>query len=209
MGASKSDPRRRRMLGVVHMAIKQLAMADDDYRAILWTKTGRKSSADCTIAELQRMIAEFERLGYRAPKGRSPNPASHPVARKARALWIGLHALGAVRDPSERALERFAKRQLGVDRLHWADQSRAFPLIEALKTWAEKEGWSQKVPVRASSAEAGRMLTERLYHRLVALLGECGSSRAFIDPANLDDWALYRANDELAFALREARAARQ
>ena len=58
-------------------------------------------------------------------------------------MWISLHQLGAVRDPSEAALEAFARRQLGVDRLRWAVASEANALIEALKQMAERAGWSQ------------------------------------------------------------------
>ncbi|HVY35592.1 MAG TPA: phage protein GemA/Gp16 family protein, partial [Caulobacteraceae bacterium] len=46
-------------------------------------------------------------------------------------------------EPSEHALEAFAKRQLGVDAMQWADQSMGYRLIEALKAMAERAGWSQ------------------------------------------------------------------
>ncbi|MFX8708345.1 regulatory protein GemA, partial [Acinetobacter baumannii] len=67
----------------------------------------------------------------------------HPMARKARALWISLHKLGVVHNPSEQALEAFAKRQLGCEKLVWARQSDAYRLIEALKSMAERAGWRQ------------------------------------------------------------------
>lgn len=205
MAASSPDLKRKRMLGVVHMAAKQLGIVDDDYRAIVRRVTGCNSAGDCSPAQLHRIIAEFERMGYkgRASGARKARMASHPIARKARALWIGLHALGAIPDPSEAALERFAKRQLKIDRLHWADQSRAYPLIEALKARAERAGWDQAVPSRLSGEEAGRLLTERLYHVLTQRMVSCGAEPNWPEVASLDDAALWQGAVELGAALRE------
>jgi len=99
--------------------------------------------------------------------------ADSPVALKARALWISLHQLGVVRDGSDRALEAFAKRQLKVDRLQWADQSLAYKLIEALKAMAERAGWSQDV----SGIAADRVVTvlqDRHYLALVRRFRDLG-----------------------------------
>lgn len=169
---------RRRLLATIHVAKKDLAMADDDYREMLRRLTGLESAADCSLAELHRVVSEMERLGFRNRRrgGGTANPASHPVARKARALWIGLHALGAVEDGSERALEAFGKRQLGVDRLHWADRSKAGALIEALKGWAEREGWDQAVPTKLASEQRGLLLKARLAALLAARLVEAGEA---------------------------------
>ena len=118
-------------------------------------------------------------MGFKAADGR-PRRAEHAVARKARALWISLFALGAIDNPSERALEHFAKRQLGVDRLQWADQSKGNRLIEALKAIAEREGWDQSVAYRSTSEQKARLLKGRLFtllrERLVAAGQKVGSS---------------------------------
>ena len=76
--------------------------------------------------------------------GSGGKPAQHPVAGKARALWISLYQLGAVQNPSEAALEAFAKRQTGCDKLVWMKQSEGYRLVEALKSWAVREGWQQQ-----------------------------------------------------------------
>ena len=138
----------------VQIARRELRLDDGTYRAMLERLTGRTSSADCTEAQLDAVVAEMKAKGWK-PKAAASKPAakaphrrkvaSSPMARKARAMWISLYQLGAVRDPSERALERFGRRQLGVDRLEWADQGDAYRLIEALKAMAERAGWSQDV----------------------------------------------------------------
>lgn len=152
--AARVDTGRRAMLAKVHLAKKELGLADDVYRPLLERVTGFTSSSACTDAQLGRVLDEFKRLGWtprqagaNPKKDRAPHPTSraadHPSAKKARALWISLHQLGVVRDPSERALEAFAARQLGVERLQWADQGLTYKLIEALKAMAERGGWAQ------------------------------------------------------------------
>lgn len=142
---------RRAAIAKVKIAAKDLQIEDGAYRAMLERLTGRTSAADCTEAQLGVVLDELKAKGWKpkvvqggraAPRGR-PGRAEQPVARKARAMWISLHQLGAVRDPSEAALEAFARRQLGVDRLRWAVASEANALIEALKKMAERAGWSQ------------------------------------------------------------------
>ena len=140
-----ANPRRRAMTAKIHVAKKQLQLADDDYRQILIDEAGHASAADCSDAELEKVIRRFEALGFKpiAKAGAATRPAQHPVARKARALWISLYHLGAVDKPSEQALEAFAKRQLKCDRLVWANQSHGYKLIEALKAMAQRHGWPQ------------------------------------------------------------------
>lgn len=136
------DPRRRVLIAKVHVAKKELGLDDTAYGDILFRVTGQGSSADCNDAQLVTLIDEFKRQGWQAkPKAPKSRVADHKTARKARALWISLGHLGAVQNTSEKALEAFAKRQLGCDRMQWADQTMMFKLIEALKAMALREGW--------------------------------------------------------------------
>lgn len=143
----RSASHRRAMLAKIHVGKKDLQLDEDDYRNILMQETGRGSAGDCTEAELERVIDRFRGLGWKPlPKAggnASTRPAQHPMARKARALWISLYHLGVVRIPTEAALEAFAKRQLGCEKLVWAKQSEGYKLIEALKDMAAKAGWPQ------------------------------------------------------------------
>lgn len=140
----RATTHRRGMLAKVHIAKVQLRMSDDDYGAVLLRVAGQTSAKDCTDRQLDDVLREFKRLGFE-PQARSPRtakPADHPVALKARALWISLHHLCAIADPSEKALEAFARRQLRCDRLQWANQSQGYRLIEALKAIAARHGWN-------------------------------------------------------------------
>lgn len=141
---------RNPMLAKVHLGAKELGLDEDVRRDLIARVTGgHRSAKDCSPAQLDAILAEYRRLGWKPAAGkmapaRPPRQAAQsPFAAKARALWISLHQLGVVRDPSERALEAFAARQLKVDRLQWADEGMGYRLIEALKAMAERAGWEQ------------------------------------------------------------------
>lgn len=143
------NPKRRAMIATIQIARKEIGLIEDDYRRILVDVTGHASLTEFTEAQLVRVIERFKARGWKpkiaagkAPKAR---PADHPMAKKARAMWISLHQLGAINNSSEQALEAFAHRQLGVERLQWADQAMGYKLIEALKTIGTRHGWDQDV----------------------------------------------------------------
>jgi len=169
-------PGRRAMLAKVHLAAKELGLDEATRRDVLERVTGARSSADCSDAQLDTVLAEFRRLGWKPRTGMAPvskgarRPADSPVAKKARALWLSLHQLGVVRDRSEKALEAFGKRQLGVERLQWADPSQGYRLIEALKAMAERNGWSQDLSMVKAERQV-LMLKARLANAQAAKLG--------------------------------------
>lgn len=209
--AAPIDRERRGLLAKVHMAPKALGMLDDDYRELLRRVTGATSAKDCRNDQLEAVVAEFERMGFRstaAPKPRAP-VATSAVARKARAMWLSLHQLGAVSDPSEAALEAFGRRQFGVDRLCWADEREGFRLIEALKGMAERHGWDQRVPSRMPQPARIRLLKDRLVGAQLVALGELGVMPKGPIMAARDGWSvaqLESAARELALQLRDVKA---
>lgn len=176
-----SAQRRRALLGKVHLGAKELKLAGDRYVDMLFGVTGKGSARDCSDAELVAVVERLKALGWKpaAPKGRTGDgkagsrPADHPAAMKARALWISLHHLGAIDNPSELALEAFARRQLKVERLQWANQREAFRLIEALKAIAERHGWSQSTEGVAVAA-VPVVLRRRLVEAIMAELKRIG-----------------------------------
>ncbi len=174
--AAQFDPaakERRLMIAKIHVAKKEMALADDDYRAMLIRVTGRASSADCTPRELRSMVEAMKAQGFK-DKPKSRGAADHPAATKARALWISLYHLGAIDNPAEQALEAFAMRQLKVARLQWANQASCYKLIEALKAIAHRNGWDQRVgDIRGADAQL-RILKLRLVDAIMAKLVKRG-----------------------------------
>jgi phage gp16-like protein len=171
----RGNQERRVLIAKIHVAKKEMALLEDDYRAMLIEVTGRVSSADCTIAELRAMIEAMKAKGFQPKK--SATAADHPFAKKARALWISLYHLGAIDNPSEQALEAFACRQLGCMKMQWANQAQSYKLVEALKAIANRHGWDQHIrssqgtkPVLADVTL--RVLKVRLVERIHQLLAE-------------------------------------
>lgn len=128
-------PNRRALLARVHLAKKELALHDDSYRAVLERIGGRSSAADIDDAGLVRVVAEFQRLGW---KPRSFRPGSKkPHVRKVWAVWGSMKPI--LRDPSADGLRGYVKRMTGVDDPEWLDGTQANTVVEGLKAWRRRE----------------------------------------------------------------------
>ena len=171
----RTSQHRRSMIAKIQIAKKQLNMVEDDYRQALLDQTGRNSLKDCSDAQLARVVAFMKSKGFSslpANKG-----AAHPMARKARAMWISLYQLGAVHNGSEQALEAFAKRQLKCERMVWANQRDSYKLIEALKAMADRAGWTQHNRVTQKHLTP-RQLQASLCELILVRLKEAGIAHA-------------------------------
>lgn len=75
MARKTTEQKRQGLIAKIHVAKDQLALDDDNYRAILLRVTGQNSSKNCDLQQLQRVMAEMERLGFKPTKksiGRKP-----------------------------------------------------------------------------------------------------------------------------------------
>lgn len=54
----------RAILAKIHIAVKELAIEQEDYRDILERTTGKRSARDLTDKDLPRLDAELRRLGW-------------------------------------------------------------------------------------------------------------------------------------------------
>lgn len=126
----------RAQLAKIHIAKKELGLADGVYRHILFAQTGKDSSKDLSERQAEKVIRHFKSLGWKPRRSRKGRPlASDPQSRKIRALWITLHKMGVVKNSSERALGRYVKRMTGRDDLRWCDRYQKSLVIESLKEW--------------------------------------------------------------------------
>ena len=130
-------------IAAIHTLKSKLQLSDDDYRALLRQLTGQASSKDCTPYQQRQVRRHLQQLAERAgvatpfvpPAGGRPVTDRSDEASKVRALWLFLHELGQVRDPSESALLAYTRRVVHVDALEWSARDR-WKLIEGLKDWA-------------------------------------------------------------------------
>lgn len=135
-----AESERLRLIRLLHVAKRDLRMVDADYRAVLLGASGgaHDSSKAMPITELEKAMSHLKRCGFKVrAKPQSSRPlAGDPESKKIRALWLMLHELGAVQNPSEAALAAYVKRLTKVDDLHWVNGLQAETLIETLKKWA-------------------------------------------------------------------------
>lgn len=152
--ARKIDPYRRSLYGKIEIAKKALGLDDDAYRDILERLFGKRSRTKLTNAQLVDLVEHFKTLGFKpvrkAPRRAGDRPMADGATQgKIRALWISLYHLGAVPEPSEKALAAFCQRvtggrERGIAALQWLTPDAAYKVIEALKARAVREGvdWS-------------------------------------------------------------------
>lgn len=141
------------LIGKIHVAKNQLALHEDSYRAILLRLTGKDSCGRMDVKELEQVLDEFKRLGFKPKGGKRAGErrrnADTAQASKIRALWLDLYHLGEVYDPSEESIDAFVKKTCGVRTMQWMDSTRADMVIRALRGWLGRTGF--KAPTGADA----------------------------------------------------------
>ena len=135
-----TSPRRAQLIKLIHVARRDLErqgkLDEPGYRAILQAVGGAESAAAMDVPTLDRVLERLKKAGFQVrPKAGDRRQDTRREATKVRALWLFLHALGVVKDPSEAALAKYVKRIAYVDDMHWADGQAMLRLIETLKKW--------------------------------------------------------------------------
>jgi len=127
---------RRRLLARVHIVAKELGLDEETYRTVLERCAGVSSAAGATDAQLDLVLAEFRRLGWKPRRRRS----AKPHVRKIWAMWGELVRRGIWRDRRRSSLRAFVKRQTGIDNPEWLTHPDADAVIEALKAIGTRAG---------------------------------------------------------------------
>lgn len=127
---------RRALLARIHIARKEMALEEENYRAILLRVGKHESAAEIDDAGLHRVLLEFKRLGWVPQKPRAKRPAEPHVA-KIYALWGALAP--HIEDASLGALAAFCRRQTGIASPAWCSPEQANAVIEGLKAWLARE----------------------------------------------------------------------
>jgi phage gp16-like protein len=138
---------RNRLIKLIHVAKRDLALDEDTYRNVLNNLAGKSSSAELTVPQLQQVLEFFRQKGWkpqyrRADQPEKPRLKLSPPTRqklvktqidKIRAMWIDLHRRGIVRSGSELSLDQFVKRVTKVEKTAWLNQKQAGQVILALR----------------------------------------------------------------------------
>lgn len=132
---------RKKATAQIHIARKQLALDEDTYRQMIATVTGgKRSCADCTVAELYQVLQHMKDRGFKArPRkrvaqhpGTPHNLDREPMLQKVEALLAELKAPWSYADA-------IARQQTGIARVAWLKKPADLKaLIAALDVELEK-----------------------------------------------------------------------
>lgn len=127
-------------IGVVHVARKQLGLADADYRAILAGRAGVDSAADLDQAGFDSVMAYFTALGFRSDWtkrtfGERRGMATPAQVDLVRSLWAAYHGP----DEREAALNGWLARYHKVSALRFVTRAKAQAVVTALKAMAARK----------------------------------------------------------------------
>ncbi len=126
-------------LAKIHIAKTQLGLDDDTYRAVLRRVAGVSSAKELEPRQVGRVLAEFERLGWKPkakPKGRArPNPAASRTT-----VMSKVEAMLAEAGRAWEYADGMAAKMFKVERVEWLDDSQLYRLMQALIIDADRHG---------------------------------------------------------------------
>jgi hypothetical protein len=129
---------RNSELAQIHMAVAALQWSDDDYRSILFAKTGKRSAGELDGTGRKRFIEHLKACGWTGSKKPAAGPRYSKQQWHALMLWRDLGKANALTDMSDAALNAFIQHQVGVSDLRFLGTSHASLVIEALKSWLRR-----------------------------------------------------------------------
>lgn len=139
-----TKPSRTRLISIIHVAKKQLAIAEDSHRALLLGVTGKDSLKQMDNKELEAVVERYKKHGFKKTKPKRAGGhkmADQNHARLIRALWLSLYHLGEVRDPSEEAMRQYVKRMSRVDSIKFLTAGQSNAVITGLRDWMKRAGY--------------------------------------------------------------------
>ena len=134
------------------MAKSQLHLADDEYRAMLDRAAGVSSSIQLDDAGFDKVMAEFERRGFRRPRKREQDvrregmPTPKQLGR-IRALWKAFSG-----NDDELRLGKWLEKHFHVSSVRFVKDSSAGKVIAVLEKMA---AWSRAKREREAAANGG------------------------------------------------------
>lgn len=144
---TKAVDHRRRDLAKIHVGKKQLALSDEDYRALLWSVARVKSAGDLDSNGRHRVIEHMVSRGFKPrAKGRTrPARDRELMVAKIRALLIN-DIEGPLPDNYADAI---ARQMFKVQRFEWCKPDQLHKIIQSLEVrknnYANRSGVASQI----------------------------------------------------------------
>lgn len=135
--------KKTKLIQLIHVGKTQLGLDDELYREVLESCTGKTSSKDMTIQQLDAVLNRLKQLGFSVESKEKTgvgNLADDAKSKLIRHLWLQLHQAGQVRNGSEKALAKFVENKVGVSALQFLSTKNADMIITHLRQWCKRSG---------------------------------------------------------------------
>lgn len=125
---------RNKKLAIIHIAKKQLALTDDQYRALLFGACNLGSASEIkTEAQYRSVMTAFKNAGYKAKPGKKK--LSDKKLAKCYALWCSLYEIGAVNSKAYGSMMKWIAGRTGGTNPSFLRDDQKSKMIEELKSW--------------------------------------------------------------------------
>lgn len=135
-------PATKKQIALLHVAKRELGLADEDYRAILARYGHCDSAADLNASGFTSVMKYMAALGFKSTSatssgfGERRGMASPAQIDLIRALWLKYQGEG---DEKETALNNWLTRFHKVSALRFVDVAKASKIITALKRMTSRQ----------------------------------------------------------------------
>lgn len=103
----KPYDKKKKLVQLIHIGKSKLCLDDETYRTLLETTTGKTSTKEMTLGELDKVMTRLKQLGFTptAPKSAGKiKQDKEPQAKLIRHLWAYLAQFGGSQRPQRKSL---------------------------------------------------------------------------------------------------------
>lgn len=131
---------RNGLIAKIKIAQKELGMAEEAYRAMLLRITGKNSCAVMDIGELERVVDEMRRFGFKPSTSTAREKHGRPHLRRttAAAMMDKVEALLADGGYHWNYAHAMARRMFGREKVEYLDNDQLHKLVAALQIAANR-----------------------------------------------------------------------
>lgn len=132
------SPQKKKMMQLVHIGKNKLSLDDTTYRDMLWQSTGKRSSKDCTVAALKKVINQMEQKGFVVTPAKKHQTKKPDAAKSKQAQMDKIEALLTDASKPWEYAEALTKHMYKVDKLTFCTATQLRGVITAITKHEQK-----------------------------------------------------------------------